>query len=48
LWTALGCPYEPAWALAESDDEDTLRREVDAFDRLGAKPASAMVAARLR
>ena len=48
LWAALGCPYEAAWALAEGDDEDTLRRAFEAFERLGAKPASAMVAARLR
>jgi class 3 adenylate cyclase/tetratricopeptide (TPR) repeat protein len=47
LWTALGCPYEAAWALADSDDEDILRRAFDAFEGLGAKPASAMVAARL-
>jgi hypothetical protein len=48
LWTALGCPYEAAWALADADDEDTLRRAFDEFERLGAKPASAIVAARLR
>ena len=47
LWTALGCPYEAAWALAECDDEYALRRAFDAFERLGAKPASAIVATRL-
>ena len=47
LWTALGCPYEAAWALAECDDEYALRRALDAFERLGAKPASAIVATRL-
>jgi hypothetical protein len=48
LWTALGCPYQAAWALTEGGDEDTLRRALDAFERLGARPASATVAARLR
>ena len=47
LWATLGCPYEAAWALAECDDEDALRRAFDAFERLGARPASAIVAARL-
>ena len=47
LWTALGCPYEAAWALADADDEANLRRALEAFERLGAKPAAAMVAARL-
>ncbi len=47
LWTALGSPYEAAWALADADDEDNLRRAFDAFEQLGAKPASALVAARL-
>ncbi len=48
LWTGLECPYEAAWALADADDEDTRRRALDAFERLGAKPAAAIVAARLR
>ena len=47
LWTALRCPYEAAWALADGDDENTLRRALDTFEQLGAKPAAAMVAARL-
>jgi len=48
LWTALGCPYEAAWALADADDQDTRRRALDAFERLGATPAASMVAAGLR
>lgn len=47
-WTALGCPYEVARALAESDDEAALREAFATFDRLGARPAAAMVAQRLR
>src|SRR5207247_622404 len=28
LWTALGCPYQAALALADADDEETVRRAV--------------------
>jgi DNA-binding CsgD family transcriptional regulator len=47
-WLAVGCPYEAALALADGDDEDALRRSLDEFQRLGARPAAAMVARRLR
>jgi DNA-binding CsgD family transcriptional regulator/tetratricopeptide (TPR) repeat protein len=47
-WTALGCPYESARALAESDDEEPLRRALETFDRLGARPMATLVAKRLR
>jgi DNA-binding CsgD family transcriptional regulator len=47
-WQAAGCPYEAALALAESDDEATLRRALDELQYLGAQPAAAMVARRLR
>jgi DNA-binding CsgD family transcriptional regulator len=47
-WVALGCPYESARALAESPEEPSLREAFAIFDRLGARPASAMVAQRLR
>lgn len=47
-WSALGCPYEAARALAESNDEGALREAFATFDRLGAKPAAAMVTQRLR
>jgi hypothetical protein len=47
LWTELGCPYEAALALADADDEPTLRRALDELERLGAQPAAAIVAARL-
>jgi DNA-binding CsgD family transcriptional regulator/tetratricopeptide (TPR) repeat protein len=47
-WTDLGCPYEAALALAESDDEHDLRRALDELQQLGAAPAAAIVARRLR
>ncbi len=47
-WTALGCPYEAALALAASDDEAALRRALAELQRLGARPAAAIVARRLR
>jgi DNA-binding CsgD family transcriptional regulator len=47
-WRALGCPYEEARALAESDDEPSLRRALGTFERLGARPMAALTARRLR
>lgn len=47
-WTRLGCPYDAAFALVESDDEDSLRSALAQFQRLGARPAEAIVARRLR
>ncbi len=47
-WTAIGCPYEAALALGDADDEDALRRGLDELQRLGARPAAAIVARRLR
>ena len=38
-WHALGCPYEEACALAESDDPAMVRRAIAIFEELGAKPA---------
>jgi DNA-binding CsgD family transcriptional regulator len=48
LWTDIGCPYEAALALADADDDDALRRALAEFQRLGARPAAAIVARRLR
>ncbi len=48
LWTDLGCPYEAALALADGDEEEPLRRALDELQRLGARPAAAIVARRLR
>jgi DNA-binding CsgD family transcriptional regulator/tetratricopeptide (TPR) repeat protein len=47
-WQAAGCPYEAALALAEADDEDALRRALEELQRLGARPAAAIVSGRLR
>ena len=47
-WRALGCPYEAAAALADSDQEPQLRTALTEFERLGARPLAAAVARRLR
>jgi predicted ATPase/DNA-binding CsgD family transcriptional regulator len=47
-WAELGCPYEEALALAESDDEAALGRAHAELERLGAGPAASAVARRLR
>jgi DNA-binding CsgD family transcriptional regulator len=48
LWTEIGCPYEAALALAGADDDDALRGALADLQRLGARPAAAVVARRLR
>jgi DNA-binding CsgD family transcriptional regulator/tetratricopeptide (TPR) repeat protein len=47
-WAELGCPYEAALALAGSEDEAALRRALEELQALGARPAAAIVARRLR
>ena len=47
-WREMGCPYEAALALADADDEDALREALDELHALGARPAAAIVARRLR
>jgi DNA-binding CsgD family transcriptional regulator len=47
-WRTAGCPYEAAVALAELDDEDSLRQALEELQGLGAQPAAAIVARRLR
>ncbi len=47
-WRELGCPYEAALALASGDDENSLRRALDELQAIGARPAAAIVARRLR
>jgi DNA-binding CsgD family transcriptional regulator len=47
-WRRLGCPYDAALALVESDDEPTLRSALAEFQRLGAHRTAAIVARRLR
>ena len=48
LWCEIGCPYEEALALADADDEGVLRQAYDQLQALGARPAAAIVARRLR
>ncbi len=47
-WQELGCPYEEARALAESEEPVLVRRAIDGFEALGAKPATAHALRRLR
>ena len=47
-WDELGCPYEAADALSDSDDVDDLRRALTILDGLGATPAASRVRHRLR
>jgi DNA-binding CsgD family transcriptional regulator/tetratricopeptide (TPR) repeat protein/DNA-binding phage protein len=48
LWSELDSPYEAALALAESENDDDVRRGLAGLQRLGARPAAAIVARRLR
>jgi len=48
LWAEIGCPYEAALALADADDDDAQRDALAELQRLGARPAAAIVARRLR
>jgi DNA-binding CsgD family transcriptional regulator len=47
-WEQLGCPYDSALALAHAEDSESLRRALGELQSLGAKPAAAIVARRLR
>ena len=47
-WRALECPYEAARALLDSEDASAVAEAHDEFDRLGARPARALAARRLR
>ena len=47
-WQARNCPYEAARALAEADDEASLKRALQVFDRLKATPAADRTRQRLR
>jgi DNA-binding CsgD family transcriptional regulator/tetratricopeptide (TPR) repeat protein len=47
-WRALDAPYEVALALGHADDEGALREGLTALQHLGAQPAAASVARRLR
>ena len=48
LWDGLGCPYEAALALAGADDDGAVLRAFEELQRLGARPAAAIVGRRLR
>jgi DNA-binding CsgD family transcriptional regulator/tetratricopeptide (TPR) repeat protein len=48
LWRQLHCPYEAALALADSDDPGAMRQALLELQRLGARPAAAIVARRLQ
>jgi ATP/maltotriose-dependent transcriptional regulator MalT len=47
-WRELGCRYEAALALVESGEPDSMRDAVEELQQLGARPAAAIVARRLR
>jgi DNA-binding CsgD family transcriptional regulator len=47
-WAELDCPYESAFARAFSDDVEELRRAHESLLELGARPAAALAARRLR
>ena len=47
-WRALGCPYEAALALAAGGEPDAVRRAIEELQRLGARPATAIISRRLR
>ena len=48
LWRDIGCPYEAALALGGADEEPALRQALEELRGLGARPATAIVARRLR
>ncbi len=47
-WREIGCPYETALALADATDETALSQAFEQLQALGARPAAAIVARRLR
>jgi DNA-binding CsgD family transcriptional regulator len=47
-WRENGCHYQAALALADSQDGKALRQALDELQALGARPAAAIVARRLR
>jgi DNA-binding CsgD family transcriptional regulator/tetratricopeptide (TPR) repeat protein len=48
LWTEIGCPYDAALALAGAGDVESLRASLNELQSMGARPAAAIVARRLR
>jgi DNA-binding CsgD family transcriptional regulator/tetratricopeptide (TPR) repeat protein len=47
-WERLGCPFQRALALAESEDEQALREALELLDRLGARAVTARIIRDLR
>jgi DNA-binding CsgD family transcriptional regulator/tetratricopeptide (TPR) repeat protein len=47
-WEEIGCPYEAALAMADAGDPATLREAIERLQGMGARPAAAVVARRLR
>jgi DNA-binding CsgD family transcriptional regulator len=47
-WRELGCPYEAALALAAAGEPEALRQAIEELQRLGARPAAAIITRRLR
>ncbi|HET7137195.1 MAG TPA: AAA family ATPase [Gaiellaceae bacterium] len=47
LWRELGCRYDEALALAETENAHELERALDILHELGARPVAAIVARRL-
>ena len=47
-WQEIGCPWEAALSLAETDDPDSLQRASAELHRLGARLDAARVAQRMR
>jgi DNA-binding CsgD family transcriptional regulator len=47
-WRDLGCSYEAARALAESDDETALKEALTVFEELGARPMIQIVSQQMR
>jgi DNA-binding CsgD family transcriptional regulator len=47
-WRKIGCPYEAALALVDADEDAALQQALEELNRLGARPAAAIVARRLR
>jgi DNA-binding CsgD family transcriptional regulator len=47
-WRKQSCPYEAALAVADSDEDERLRRVVDELQEVGAPTAAVVLARRLR
>ncbi|HEX5189985.1 MAG TPA: helix-turn-helix transcriptional regulator, partial [Streptosporangiaceae bacterium] len=47
-WSGLGCRYDAAMALADSDDDGALREALAVFDELGAAAAAKIARLKMR